>query len=43
MPKSSAGVAELGPGESGNDMIARADLALYQAKQRGRDRVEAAE
>lgn len=39
----SAGVAELLPGESGNDMIARADLALYQAKQRGRDRVEAAE
>ncbi|HVF66230.1 MAG TPA: diguanylate cyclase [Pyrinomonadaceae bacterium] len=39
----SAGVAELRPGESGNDMIARADLALYQAKQRGRDRVEAAE
>ena len=39
----SAGVAELRPGESGNDMIARADLALYQAKQRGRDRVETAE
>lgn len=39
----SAGVAELRPGESGNDMIARADLALYQAKQRGRDRVEVAE
>lgn len=39
----SAGVAELLPGESGNDMIARADLALYQAKHRGRDRVEAAE
>jgi two-component system cell cycle response regulator len=39
----SAGVAELRPGESGNDMIARADLTLYQAKQRGRDRVEAAE
>jgi diguanylate cyclase (GGDEF)-like protein len=39
----SAGVAELRPGESGNDMIARADLALYQAKQYGRDRVEAAE
>jgi two-component system, cell cycle response regulator len=38
----SVGVAELRPGESGNDMIARADLALYQAKQRGRDRVETA-
>ncbi len=35
------GVAELRPSESGNDMIARADEALYQAKQRGRDRVEA--
>jgi two-component system, cell cycle response regulator len=39
----SVGVAELRRDESGNDMIARADLALYQAKQRGRDRVEAAE
>jgi diguanylate cyclase (GGDEF)-like protein len=39
----SAGVAELRPDESGNDMIARADEALYHAKQRGRDRVEAAE
>jgi two-component system, cell cycle response regulator len=37
----SVGVAELRPTESGNDMIARADEALYQAKQRGRDRVEA--
>jgi two-component system, cell cycle response regulator len=38
----SAGVAQLGDQESGNDMIARADDALYQAKQTGRDRVEAA-
>jgi len=38
----SAGVAQLDPGESGNDMIARADEALYHAKQTGRDRVEAA-
>ena len=38
----SAGVAELRPDESGNDMIARADEALYHAKQRGRDRVETA-
>lgn len=38
----SAGVAELRPGESGNDMIARADEALYQAKQLGRNRAEAA-
>jgi diguanylate cyclase (GGDEF)-like protein len=39
----SAGVAELRPGESGNDMIARADEALYQAKQNGRNRAESAE
>jgi diguanylate cyclase (GGDEF)-like protein len=39
----SVGVAELRDSESGNDMIARADEALYHAKQSGRDRVEAAE
>jgi two-component system cell cycle response regulator len=39
----SAGVAQLSTDESGNDMIARADDALYHAKQTGRDRVEAAE
>jgi two-component system cell cycle response regulator len=39
----SVGVAQLGDAESGNDMIARADEALYHAKQSGRDRVEAAE
>ena len=38
----SAGVAELGVEESGHDMIARSDIALYRAKQAGRDRVEAA-
>lgn len=38
----SVGAAELRPDESGNDMIARADEALYQAKQSGRNRVEAA-
>jgi diguanylate cyclase (GGDEF)-like protein len=37
----SVGVARLRAGESGNDMIARADEALYHAKQTGRDRVEA--
>ncbi|HEX6182783.1 MAG TPA: diguanylate cyclase [Pyrinomonadaceae bacterium] len=36
----SVGVAQLGDAESGNDMIARADEALYHAKQSGRDRVE---
>lgn len=39
----SAGVAQLGEQESGNDMIARADDALYHAKQTGRDRVAAAQ
>ena len=39
----SVGVAELSGVESGNDMIARADEALYHAKQRGRNRVEAAD
>jgi two-component system, cell cycle response regulator len=38
----SVGAAQLLPGESGNDMIARADEALYQAKQAGRNRVAAA-
>jgi two-component system, cell cycle response regulator len=38
----SAGIAQLLPGESGNDMIARADEALYQAKQAGRNRIKAA-
>lgn len=39
----SAGAAELQNQESGNDMIARADAALYRAKQLGRNRVEIAE
>jgi two-component system, cell cycle response regulator len=38
----SAGAANLWDNESGNDMIARADMVLYQAKELGRDRVEAA-
>ena len=35
----SAGVAEARDGDDADAVIARADLALYQAKQRGRDRV----
>lgn len=38
----SVGAANLSDRESGNDMIARADLALYQAKEQGRNRVESA-
>ncbi len=38
----SAGAANLRHDESGNDMIARADLALYHAKELGRNRVESA-
>jgi diguanylate cyclase (GGDEF)-like protein len=39
----SVGAANLYNGESGNDMIARADLALYHAKEQGRNRVARAE
>lgn len=36
----SAGVAEATSGESLDDLVARADAALYEAKRAGRDRVE---
>ncbi|WIM92549.1 diguanylate cyclase [Actinoplanes oblitus] len=35
----SAGVAQLEPGENAEDLLRRADRALYAAKERGRDRV----
>ena len=37
----SVGVAEFRPGERLEDLVARADEALYRAKRAGRDRVEA--
>ena len=38
----SIGVAESLPGEDPNDLLARADAALYEAKSAGRDRLLAA-
>jgi PleD family two-component response regulator len=35
----SVGVAERVPGETTTDVLARADAALYQAKDTGRDRL----
>jgi diguanylate cyclase len=38
----SAGVAKLAQGDEPTTLIARADAALYQSKQNGRDRVTCA-
>ncbi|MDA8367186.1 MAG: diguanylate cyclase, partial [Actinomycetota bacterium] len=38
----SAGVAQWDGHESGEDLIGRADHALYRAKQAGRDAIESA-
>ena len=38
----SAGVALRGPDEDADDLVGRADKAMYQAKQAGKNRVEAA-
>jgi two-component system cell cycle response regulator len=37
----SVGVAQLAPGESAHDLVARADQSLYTSKEAGRNRVEA--
>ncbi len=42
MPTFSAGVALYRPGETPSSLIERADKALYQAKRRGRNRIELA-
>ena len=38
----SAGVAQKAPGESQDDLVVRADAALYKAKKAGKNRVAAA-
>jgi PleD family two-component response regulator len=39
----SIGVAAFRPGDSGTELLARADAAAYEAKRSGRDRVVLAE
>lgn len=42
-PTASIGLAQLGPGDDASRLMARADHALYAAKEQGRNRVVAAE
>lgn len=39
----SMGIASFGPGETGEELVARADAALYRAKEKGRNRIEIAQ